>query len=173
MKSKLTIVLGALAGALLVHTALVASSGPSASAQPAEASSSHVLARALTADTDPAQIDRFDVPPGHSDAKGELPGTPITDGPFVVTALHTTLVLHLWIVPRGIACGAMSGSREAPGKVLTTGSHSTYQSASGSRFVVKGGETLCAANGVGDNPSLLARTNAANDTVSGFRPYPQ
>ncbi len=171
MTSKLTIVLGTLAGALLVHTALVASSGSSANAQTPEISLPRLPARALTADTDPSQLDRFDVPPAHSDASGALAGTPITDGPFVVTSLHSALVLHLWVVPRGAACGKISGAREAPGKVLTIGSHSTYQSATGSRYVVKDGETLCAANSVADDPSLLARTNASNDAISGFRPY--
>jgi hypothetical protein len=171
MKSKLTLVLGTLAGALLVHTALVWSGGPTARAQGSEVVLAHAATRVLTAETDPAQLERFDVPPAHSDANGALPGVAITDGPFVVTALHTTLVLHLWVVPRGADCGAIGSSRDVPGKLLTSGSHSSYQSASGSRFVVKVGETLCAANGVADNPQLLARANASNDSVSGFRPY--
>jgi len=165
---KLTIVLAALVGALLVHALLVATSARSARAQ---SEPTRVAAQVVTADTDPSRLDRFDVPPAHTDFNGALPGMPLVDGPFVVTAMHTALVLHLWVVPRGTDCGAIGSTKDAPGRLLTTSSHSTYHSSTGSRFYVKPGETLCAANGVGDNAQMIGRPNASNDTVSGFRPY--
>jgi hypothetical protein len=170
MNAKLPIVLGALAGALLVHAGLVATNARAQSAHgdtEAARSAPHVV----TADSDPAQMDRFDVAPVHADSSGALPGVALVDGPFVVTAIHTSLVLHLWVVPRGGDCGAIGSAHDAPGKVLTTGSHSTYHSSTGSRFYVKPGETLCAANGVADNAAMIAHPNASNDSVSGFRPY--
>jgi hypothetical protein len=164
---KLTIVLVALVGALLVHAILVATSARNARAQ---SEPPRVATQVVTADTDPSRLDRFDVPPAHTDSSGALPGTQLVDGPFVVTAMHTALVLHLWVVPRGTDCGAI-GSKDAPGRLLTTSQHSTYHSSTGSRFYVKPGETLCAANGVGDNVAMIAHPNSSNDTVSGFRPY--
>jgi hypothetical protein len=172
MNSKLPVALGALAGAIAVHMALVATT-PTAHAQSVHADNeaSRTAPHVVTAETDPAQLERFDVAPVRSDTSGALAGVALVDGPFVVTAIHTSLVLHLWVVPRGAGCGAIGSAHDAPGKVLTTGSHSTYHSSTGSRFYVKPGETLCAANGVADNAQMIAHPNASNDSVSGFRPY--
>lgn len=173
MLRRVPFVLGSLAGALAIHAVVVASGARSASAGPTQGDEDGRTrpVRIVTASEDPAQLARFDVAPARSDAQGSLTGVRLTDGPFVVTATHTASVLHLWVVARGADCGAMPTTGDTPGRVIVTGSFSSYQRSHGARVVVRADETLCAANAVGDNAVMLARVNASNDAVSGFRPY--
>jgi hypothetical protein len=123
--------------------------------------------RTITADTDQAQLRRFDIPAMNGPS---WPGVTIIDGPFVVTSASTgATTLNAWAVAKGSPCGTYTlDVSDLPGRRILVGPTTVFPAPT--HVFVGPTETLCAVN-LNTSGTPVVNINMSAGTISGFVPY--